>query len=201
VLLRARRRKRNIERITRHRELGDQFTRGNAQSHHFRRCSVDCRAIGHAAACQHHPYRISIRAKCSKIVIGDRLPVSWRAGKELGDDSICRGVKEAGRRRPSDHRREDQSIVGTATKLTSSPNPSSLGQGVTLTASVAPLTATGTVTFKHGSTTVGTGVLSHGQATFSTSTLPAGSHSLTAVYRGDANDDPSTSAAVIQVVQ
>jgi len=89
----------------------------------------------------------------------------------------------------------------TATKLTSSPNPSSLGRSVTLTAAVAPLTATGTVTFKHGSTTLGTSVLSHGQATFSTSTLSAGSHSLTAVYGGDADDDPSTSAAVIQVVQ
>ena len=89
----------------------------------------------------------------------------------------------------------------TATKLTSSPNPSSLGQNVTLTATVVPLTATGTVEFLHGSTVLGRVALNHGNATLATSTLSAGPHSLTAFYQGDANDDPEPSEPLIQVVE
>jgi len=89
----------------------------------------------------------------------------------------------------------------TTTLLTSSPNPSNQNQTVTLTATVTPATATGTVTFYHGSTEMGTGTLSGGIATFATFTLSPGTHSLTATYGGDANDAPSTSAAVNQVVK
>ena len=52
-----------------------------------------------------------------------------------------------------------------------------------------------------GSTTLGTGsVDGSGVATFTTSTLAVGSHSLSAVYSGDANFTGSTSSSVNQVV-
>ena len=84
--------------------------------------------------------------------------------------------------------------------LSTSGTPSVLGAGVTFTADVTPSAATGTVTFKDGTTTLGTGQLASGVATFTTTTLAAGSHSITAVYAGDANDATSTSSPVTQTV-
>src|SRR5206468_12654809 len=54
--------------------------------------------------------------------------------------------------------------ASTSTTLTSSPNPSTTGQAVTLTATVSPVapatgTPTGSVTFKDGAATIGTGTL------------------------------------------
>ena len=77
-----------------------------------------------------------------------------------------------------------------AVSLDVSPNPSMSGQSVTFTASVGGdgyNTATGTVTFMDGASTLGTGSLSGGTASFTTSALAVGSHSITAVYGGDAN--------------
>src|SRR5207245_522918 len=71
---------------------------------------------------------------------------------------------------------------------------------VVLTVTVSPSTATGTVTFKDGLTSLGTGTLSGGTATLALSTLVAGSHSLTAVYGGDINDGGSTSPVLTQTV-
>ena len=94
----------------------------------------------------------------------------------------------------------------TTTTLTTSPNPSSLGQAVTLTATVAPVAPgtgvpTGTVTFRDGDTTIGTATLdATGSASIIISTFTAASHSLTAAYGGGGNFLASTSAAVTQVV-
>jgi uncharacterized repeat protein (TIGR01451 family) len=88
----------------------------------------------------------------------------------------------------------------TTTTLTSSLNPSSVGQPVTFTATVAG-GATGNVTFADGATTLATVALSSGVATFTTSTLTLGSHSITATYSGDGTHLGSTSAALIQTVQ
>ena len=82
----------------------------------------------------------------------------------------------------------------------SSANPSVYGSPVTLTATVAPATATGTVTFKDGSTTLGTGTVSSGIATYGTSALVAGSHSIVASYGGDTNYNGSTSSTLTQTV-
>jgi hypothetical protein len=86
----------------------------------------------------------------------------------------------------------------TTTVLTSSLNPAGLGQPLTLTATVTPSSATGTVNFSDGTTSLGSGTLSNGVATYVTSSLSLGAHSLTAVYAGDANDTASTSAALSQ---
>jgi Big-like domain-containing protein/autotransporter-like protein/putative Ig domain-containing protein/IPT/TIG domain-containing protein len=93
-------------------------------------------------------------------------------------------------------------MIGTAvstTSLTSSANPSTFGQPVTFTATVSA-GATGTVTFKEGTTTLGSGPVLANIATFTTSTLAVGTHSITAVYGGDASFSPSTSSALQQSV-
>src|SRR6202040_3837257 len=82
---------------------------------------------------------------------------------------------------------------------TSSPNPSNYGQSVDFTATV-PSGVTGTVQFVDGSTTLGTGTISGTTATFTTTTLAVGTHPVTAVYSGDANYNPATSAVDNQVV-
>ncbi|WP_348261574.1 Ig-like domain repeat protein [Telmatobacter sp. DSM 110680] len=62
--------------------------------------------------------------------------------------------------------------------------------------------ATGTITFKNGSTTLGTIPLgSDGIAELQTSTITPGSDSLTAVFPGDASFQASTSAPVALTVQ
>ncbi|MEI6675393.1 MAG: Ig-like domain repeat protein [Verrucomicrobiota bacterium] len=91
----------------------------------------------------------------------------------------------------------------TTTTVTSSLNPSSVGQAVTFTATVACSagTPTGTVTFKDGAATLGSGTLNgSGAATFSTSALTSGAHSITVVYAGGTYCNTSTSAAISQVV-
>src|SRR5579871_5140611 len=85
--------------------------------------------------------------------------------------------------------------ANTTTTLTASPASVALGQAIVLTAGVAPSTATGSVTFYDGTTTLGPGTLSGGTASLSISTLAAGSHSLNAVYSGDTNFNGSTSAS------
>jgi hypothetical protein len=99
--------------------------------------------------------------------------------------------------------------IGTTTTLTSSPNPSSVGQAVTFTATVTKASGnvnpTGTITFKDNGTAIGTGTLSTTAgvttASFTTTTaLTVGSHNITAVYNGDSNFTTSTSAALVQNV-
>jgi len=81
----------------------------------------------------------------------------------------------------------------TTTALASSLNPSNLGVSVTFTATVAPSAATGTVQFyADGATLGGLGNLSAGEATASTASLPAGTHTITATYSGDANHNGSS---------
>jgi sugar lactone lactonase YvrE len=92
--------------------------------------------------------------------------------------------------------------VTTTTTLASSINPSLGGSEVTFTATVTPITgvATGSVNFLDGSVSLGTATLTSGVATLATTLLSAGAHSITAVYAGDTNCIPSSSAAIAQVV-
>ena len=91
-------------------------------------------------------------------------------------------------------------VQGTTTTLSSSTNPASIGQSVTITAAITPATATGSVTFLDGNMSLGTGAVATGTASLAISTLSAGVHSLTAVYGGDKNDATSTSAVLTQTV-
>jgi hypothetical protein len=94
----------------------------------------------------------------------------------------------------------------TSTTLTSTPNPSTAGQSVTLTATELASDSThpaGSVQFKDGSTNLGAAVAvnASGVATATTSTLSTGSHSITAVFTATAAGyNGSTSSPVSQVV-
>ena len=82
--------------------------------------------------------------------------------------------------------------------LSSSRNPSNVGQSVTLTANVS--LGGGSVEFYDGSTLLGTAAISAGRATVTTATLPAGSHAITARYLGSASVPAAHSAVFVQAV-
>jgi hypothetical protein len=93
--------------------------------------------------------------------------------------------------------------ITTSTALAvAPPSPVVQGTSVTLTATVTPASATGTVQFKDGAADLGGVVtVNNGVATLNTSALTAGTHSLTAVFTGSApNIQGSTSPAVSYVV-
>jgi hypothetical protein len=92
--------------------------------------------------------------------------------------------------------------ASTTTTVTSSKNPSTLGNSVKFTATVASATTTptGTVTFMDGTTVLATKSLSGGTANFTTSALSTGSHNITAVYAGTTNITGSTSPVLVQTV-
>lgn len=82
----------------------------------------------------------------------------------------------------------------TTTTVSSSQNPSGVGQSVTFTATISPNTATGTVQFKTDGTNLGSPVtVSSGTAaSVGISSLAAGPHTITAIYSGDGNSETST---------
>ena len=87
------------------------------------------------------------------------------------------------------------SKAGSSTVVSSSMNPSDLGQEVTFTATVTSGAGTpsGTVQFKDGGNNLGTATsLVSGQAQLATSSLGAGTHTITADYSGDSNFSTSS---------
>ncbi len=82
--------------------------------------------------------------------------------------------------------------------LSATPNPATVGQTVTIsaTATGSGATPTGTVAFMYGARTLATLPLTSGTASISPSTagLPAGNYLLTASYSGDANYSAALSA-------
>ena len=95
-------------------------------------------------------------------------------------------------------------LVPTTTVLGTAPNPSNLGQAVTMTAIVTAQngsTPTGSVVFKSNGVQIGSVQLNNsGIAVLIYSGLPLGTSSLTAVYQGSGNLAGSTSNTVLQVV-
>ncbi|HEY1785997.1 MAG TPA: Ig-like domain-containing protein, partial [Pirellulales bacterium] len=96
----------------------------------------------------------------------------------------------------------------SSTTLGANPDPVPLGQSVTFSALVTPglgasATPTGTVEFEVDGVEVGSGPLSGvaglDEATFSTTSLTAGSHTVTAVYLGDANFNGNVSPPIYPV--
>jgi hypothetical protein len=86
--------------------------------------------------------------------------------------------------------------------LSSSRNPASTGQSVTLTAnlSMSSGSVTGSVQFWDGDTLLATSTISAGRATWTTSSLANGSHAITARYLGSASAAPSNSGVLVQAV-
>ncbi len=87
----------------------------------------------------------------------------------------------------------------TTTTLSASPTSATFGQSVALTANVSGSSNTGTPTgvaeFFLGTALLGTVTLTNGSATLNTTSLPFGTNSVTAMYVGNADFAPSTSAA------
>lgn len=90
--------------------------------------------------------------------------------------------------------------VVTTVNLTSSSNPSIIGQAVTFTATVTDSgsTPTGAVIFEIDGTQVASVALSNGVATYSISSLTLGSHNVIANYLGEGTFDPSVSETLVQ---
>lgn len=93
----------------------------------------------------------------------------------------------------------------TVTTVSSTANPSAIGQNVTFTAKVTPVspgggTPTGTVTFYDGTTPLTAVLLAGGVATYPTSTLTMGLHPISVVYDGDDNFLGSVSTTLNQNV-
>ena len=100
----------------------------------------------------------------------------------------------------------NQTVNPASTTLTlgSSANPSGFGQPVIFTATITTQSggqASGTVTFTDGNTTLGSVALNGNVANLTTSGLAIGTHSITALYSGDANHAASTSALLTQTVK
>ncbi|TSA49557.1 MAG: hypothetical protein D4R48_03165, partial [Nitrosomonadales bacterium] len=96
-----------------------------------------------------------------------------------------------------------QTVLNTATvTLSASPVSITAGQAVSFTATVSGAAPTGTVQFKDGGATLGAPItLSAATATLITNALTtAGSHSITAVYSGDANNAPGISPVLAENV-
>ena len=100
-------------------------------------------------------------------------------------------------------------VRGTSASLSSSQNPSHVGQSVTFTAAVLPTVTgsaqiagsiTGTVAFYDGSMKLGSGTINQGRASFTTSSLASGSHTIAAKYSGSVNYNPASSALLVQIV-
>lgn len=122
---------------------------------------------------------------------------------DAGDDALASAIDQRGIARPQGSHCD----IGACERsygqvmLTSSANPLPFGQSVTLTATVSPTEATGTVTFKEGETVLAAEVvLSGGSATCTTSALTLGSHTLIAEYSGDLATAAGTSPAFTQNV-
>ena len=94
-------------------------------------------------------------------------------------------------------------LAAVTAKLASSLNPSTYGQSVTFSATVAPvsgsLTPTGTVTFTDGSATLAIVPLASGAASYTAVALTVGTHPIVAAYSGDTNFQPGT-ANLSQIV-
>jgi hypothetical protein len=86
--------------------------------------------------------------------------------------------------------------------ITSSRNPSSTGQSVTLTANISMSSGAvnGSIAFYDGATLLGTSTIAAGRATRTLSTLAAGSHAITARFLGSAGAPPAISPVFVQAV-
>jgi hypothetical protein len=86
--------------------------------------------------------------------------------------------------------------------VTSSTNPSTPGQSVTITAIVGGggVTPTGFVQFFDGNTWIGATALADASASLTTSGLTVGNHSIGVAYSGDSSYSPNASEPYIQVV-
>jgi hypothetical protein len=102
-----------------------------------------------------------------------------------------------------DHRAvRKAAMVATTTVLTPSMTSVTSGTMINLSATVTGASPTGNVSFydNNGTTLLGSAALASGTAMKAGVSLAVGSHNLTAIYAGDANNSGSTSAVVVVTV-
>jgi len=75
-----------------------------------------------------------------------------------------------------------------------------LGQSVSFTVVVSGVSPTGMVQFMDGSTSLGVVAVNAGSATLVVSDLTLGTHNVMAVYAGDASNQASVSAPLVQTI-
>ena len=85
-------------------------------------------------------------------------------------------------------------LASSSTALATSASEITEGDSITLTATVTADTPTGTVEFFDGAVSLGSVAVTAGEAELVTTALAAGSRSITAVYSGDVDTNPSTSS-------
>ncbi len=88
--------------------------------------------------------------------------------------------------------------------LSSTPNPSDIGEAFTITATVSGTsgTPTGSITFNNGESNVSTVTLDgNAQATYSSSSYSVGTHSFTASYSGDSAFNAASSSSLTQTIE
>ena len=92
-------------------------------------------------------------------------------------------------------------VEPAVTTLTLAPlwSTATYGPPTTLAAAILPASATGTVTFYDSGAVLGASTLAAGAASLSV-TLGTGPHSVTAVYSGDASDQPTSSLAIATTI-
>ncbi|MGA6983660.1 MAG: FG-GAP-like repeat-containing protein [Candidatus Sulfotelmatobacter sp.] len=132
--------------------------------------------------------------------VGD-LPYSAAVGDFNGDGAKDLAVANSGSNTVS----VLLNTQGTNMSTVSSGNPSSFGQSITFTTTIAAsvpsgAAPSGTVTLSTGSSVLGSGDLVNGAFAFSTSALPVGVDSISAVYSGHSNYQPHT-ISLTQTVQ
>jgi hypothetical protein len=88
----------------------------------------------------------------------------------------------------------------TTVAVTTSPNPSTFGGSVTITASV-PAGVTGTITFTSGTLALGSGTIASGAASITTTLLTPPSDVITATYNGDTNYNSAVGTATQTVAK
>jgi hypothetical protein len=123
----------------------------------------------------------------SREAINDAGQVAFTAYFEAGTGIMARAIIRA-----------DPIRSATTTALGISPSPATLGEPVTLTATVTPTTgvASGEVQFFEEATLLGTAPVVNGVASFQTSALSLGPHRLLAAFAGSSGFLPSVSPAV-----
>jgi hypothetical protein len=95
---------------------------------------------------------------------------------------------------------------GTSVVLSTSAGTVHTGQAVTFSATVTASfhfggALNGNVSFYNNGVLMGTTALSHGVAQFTTSSLSVGTHSITAIFEGNASYNRHGSGAISEVVQ
>jgi hypothetical protein len=122
------------------------------------------------------------------LAVGSHTITAVYSGDAANSSSVSPGVSVTVAKAPS------------AISLASTSASTTLGQSVTFTATVSGNLLTGTVQFMDGTTSLGIFAINACTASLTTTALGVGTHNITAIYSGDANNQGSTSTVLTETV-